>query len=133
MTVSGQWPGTYTSDSHALWLVGTSLERLFGASVWLGPDSIIVAYVCIILYSIYIYIDAFVNMQLYAYMCVCFSSKSLYKSILLSNWFFLFPGSFVFSPVASSLQSFLLGSRHFPKKDTPAMPKMEKCTRPEKK
>ena len=136
MTVSGQWPGTYTSDSHALWLVGKSLERLFGDSVWLGPDSIIVAYVCIILY-IYRYIDAFLNMQLYCIyiyicVCVCVSSKSLY---ILSNLCFLFPGSFawVFPRLWPQVFSRILGSRHFPKKDTPAMPKMEKCTRPEKK
>ena len=109
----------------------------------LGPDSIIVAYVCIILY-LYIYILMHLYMQLYAYiyiyiyMCVCFF-PNLYIYIYINQFSaaICFSSSrahlVVFSPVASSLQSFLLGSRHFPKKDTPAMPKMGKCTRPEKK
>ena len=105
----------------------------------LGPDSIIVAYVCIILY-LYIYwcICICNYMHIYIYMCVCvFFQISIYIYINQFSAAIFFYSSrahlVVFSPVASSLQSFLLGSRHFPKKDTPAMPKMGKCTRPEKK
>ena len=103
----------------------------------LGPDSIIVAYVCIILY-LYIYWCICICNYMHIYICVCvFFQISIYIYINQFSAAICFSSSrahlVVFSPVASSLQSFLLGSRHFPKKDTPAMPKMGKCTRPEKK
>ena len=93
----------------------------------LGPDSIIVAYVCIILF-IYIYIYWCIcicnYMHIYIYVCVCFFPNLyiyIYKSILRSNLFFLFPGSFgCFLACGLKSSVVFVGKPAFPQKRHPS-------------